>query len=95
MVETVSSVTIDLHAQTKRGTAQIVFRCDHDDRDLVGHAAHRVGLRVSEFMRLVIIQSAKQIMAETVIVRTQDIVRGELIQQDDYFDPLLPPGAKR
>lgn len=92
MVETVSSVTIDLHATTKHGTAQIVFRCDPGDRKLINVAAHRVGLRVSEFMRLVIIQAAKQILSETVVVK---VVDPETPVLNEYFDPMLPPGARR
>lgn len=91
--EVISKVTIDLYELSRVGAAQIVFRCTHNDRKLVNAAAHRVGLKTSEFMRLVVIQSANQVM-QGAAVRRIDPEPVHVEPEHVRIDPTLPPGVK-
>jgi hypothetical protein len=91
--EIVSKVIIDLYELSKVGSAQIVFRCTHNDRKMVNAAAHRVGLKTSEFMRLVVIQSAQQVMNGAAVRRIVEEVP-EVEPDHVRIDPTLPPGVK-
>lgn len=99
MVEIISRLTIDLHKPSRHGTAQIVFRCAPKDRENVKRAAHRVGLPLSEFMRIVMIQAAEQLLASAkpTMYETYDNFAQTIAEPDDVavkISPLLPPGAK-
>lgn len=90
----VSTIIINFHEQSKRGVAQIVFRCAKGDREIVTRAAHRVGLPVSEFMRLVVIQSAHQILKSAITQYEQQTVPEYTDIDRVQVDPSLPPGVK-
>lgn len=91
--EVISKVTIDLFELSRVGAAQIVFRCTHNDRKMVNAAAHRVGLKTSEFMRLVVIQSAQQVLNGAAVRRIEPET---VVVEPDHvrIDPTLPPGVK-
>jgi uncharacterized protein (DUF1778 family) len=88
------TVTVNLREPPKNGTAQLVWRCQAADRNLVTAAAKLLGISVNSFMRAVIIQTAQQVME---INKPGNRSKGVTVEHVTKLmvDPLMPPGLKR
>jgi len=88
-------VSLDLREPPKNGEAQIVFRCLHEDRDLVQAAAALLGVSVNKFMRSVVIQAARQVIHEN----NKPEPEKKMVLRDDTAPGMeigaLPPGMKK
>ena len=55
----------DLTATT--GERQIVFRCSTDDKDDLDRAAELLKMSSSQFIRMVVFQAARKVVAEVMV----------------------------
>lgn len=90
MFESRYTISIDLREPSNNGTAQIVFRCQQLDRDLITAAAKLIGISVNSFMRTVMVQAAHQVMKESD--HTPEVPRDNV--KFVVSDSVLPPGVK-
>lgn len=90
------TVSVDLREPPKNGEAQIVFRCEAVDRDLVRAAAALIGISVNRFMRAVVIQAAKQVIQENNEPSPKPRVKLHVSEElpPGMQDSTLPPGMK-
>ena len=90
MFESRYTISIDLREPPSNGTAQIVFRCQHSDRDLITAAAKLIGISVNSLMRTVMVQAAHQVMKESDPNREVSVDAVKFT----VGDTMLPPGVK-
>lgn len=89
MLETRYTISIDLREPPSAGKAQIVFRGEPSDRDLITAAAKLLGISVNRFMRTVMVQAAHQVLRES------DPKEAVPVKSVSFaVDTMLPPGVK-
>jgi len=84
------TISIDLREPPSAGKAQIVFRGEPSDRNLITAAAKLLGISVNRFMRTVMVQAAHQVLREG---NAQDVVPRATVKFV-VGDTMLPPGIK-
>lgn len=57
----IPAVTIDLENYPPTGPAGLTMRLRTSDREMVSEAAHRLGLRQADFIRMCVVNSAREI----------------------------------
>ena len=63
-IDTVKMVLIDLTELPEKGREQIVIRCKEEHRALIDFAAQTLGLNQADFLRVVLINTAKKVISE-------------------------------
>ena len=87
MLEARYTISIDLREPPSAGKAQIVFRGEPSDRNLITAAAKLLGISVNRFMRTVMVQAAHQVLREG---NAQEATPVKFVVRD----AMLPPGVK-
>jgi uncharacterized protein (DUF1778 family) len=88
------TVTVNLREPPKNGTAQLVWRCQAVDRNLVTKAAKLLGISVNSFMRAAVIQTAQQVLEINEPAKKSKGVSVDHVTRL-LVSPELPPGVKR
>lgn len=80
-------VTVNLRHLIKQGGVQTMMRLESDDKNNVDKAAVALGMRQSDFTRMVVVQAA-----ESVLKQLETGVFDKPVEQPQ-ITPHTPPGA--
>lgn len=62
MTYNIPQITIDLESFPPTGEYGLSLRIRGADRDMINSAAHAIGLRQADFLRMTVINAAKEVM---------------------------------